>query len=395
MRLLSAPIVSEKGEISGWVVNVNDVTEEAAARDALAFQSLHDNLTGLPNRVLFLDLVARELARRGPREALAVLLIDLDHFHRVNDGLGHNAGDELLLGVARRLSGVLRSDETLARFGGDVFTLLLEDISDVSAAVRVALRVTEALAAPFVVGPDSHETVVSASIGIVLADHKAGAEAVLRDADTAMNRAKTGGRGGYEIFEKEQYVQSLRRLTLEGGLPVVPSIAESCESSTSRCSVSGRGELVGAEALARWEHPTRGMLAPSELIELAEETGLIVPLGEQVTRRALTQLHKWDTAERPLRVPLLAVNFSAVQLSLDLRHRHPRSAGRHQSRPRTALRGDHRDRAHGQHRDDPSLGGRAETPRGSHRDRRLRHRLLLPRLPRGVPAEILKMDRRF
>ena len=314
VRLLAAPIVSEKGETSGWVVNVHDMTDEAAVRDALAFQALHDPPTGLPNRALFLDLVARGLARRGTREGLAVLLIDLDHFHRVNDGLGHNAGDELLLGVARRLSGIIRSDETLARLGGDVFTLLLEDIADVSAAVRVALRVTEALVTPFTVGPDRHETVVTASIGIVLADHKAGAEAVLRDADTAMNRAKTSGRARYEIFEKEQHVQSLRRLTLEGELRRALDRGELRVHYQPLLSLA-RGELVGAEALARWDHPTRGLLAPSEFIELAEETGLIVPLGEQVLRRALSQLHKWDSAERPLRVPVLSVNLSAVQLS--------------------------------------------------------------------------------
>jgi len=314
VRLLSAPIVSDLGVTTGWVLNVHDMTEEAAARDALAFQALHDPLTGLPNKALFLDLVERGLVRRGVSGEVAVLLMDLDNFHRINDSLGHQSGDEVILEVANRLSGTLRADETVARLGGDVFTLLIENITDVSAAVRVALRVTEALSSPFVVGPDRHEAVVSASIGIVVADRKAGAEAALRDADTAMNRAKATGRAHYEVFEKEQYVRSLERLTLEGELRRAIDRGELLLHYQPVFSLS-TDALIGAEALVRWEHPTRGLLAPIEFIPLAEETGLIVPLGEKVTRAALDQLAAWDSPECTLQVPLLAVNFSAVQLA--------------------------------------------------------------------------------
>ena len=243
-----------------------------------------------------------------------MLLLDLDHFQVINDGLGHVAGDAVLEEVARRLSTVVRSGETVARLGGDEFALLLEDVADVAAAVKVARRVMEALGASVMVGADNHEAVVTASIGIVLAGGNAGADDVLRDADTAMNRAKAAGRARYEIFEEEQYRRSLERLTMEGDLRRALVKGEFCLHYQPVVDLR-TGQLAGAEALVRWRHPTRGLLAPMEFVPLAEETGLIVGLGEYVMRAALAQLTAWDADEDGAQVPEVSVNFSAVQLA--------------------------------------------------------------------------------
>jgi diguanylate cyclase (GGDEF)-like protein/PAS domain S-box-containing protein len=239
-RVLSAPIVSETAETSGWVVNVHDVTEEVAAHEALAFQALHGPLTGLPNRALFVDRVAQALAGRDGDGHVAVLLLDLDYFRVINDSLGHLAGDTVLEEVAERLSAVVRSGETVARLGGDEFTLLLEDVPDISAAVKVTRRVTESLSDPFQVGADKHETVVTASIGIVLADRTTSAEEVLRDADTAMNRAKAAGRARYEIFEKEH----LRRALGDSGADAERLCAEVTETVLMADSETTRGSVA-------------------------------------------------------------------------------------------------------------------------------------------------------
>lgn len=314
VRILSAPIAARNASATQWVVNAHDITEEVAGREALAFQALHDPLTSLPNRALFLDRLAQDLVRRDGDTRVAVLMLDLDQFQVVNDSLGHDTGDDLLKEVARRLSGVVRADETVARLGGDEFALVLHNLTDVSAAVKVAKRIMLTLSATFAVGPDRHECVMSASVGIVMPDHGESAESVLRDADTALNRAKAAGRGRFEIFEQEQHLKSLERLKLEGELR---RALDGNELSVYFQPVIDlqTGNLSGAEVLVRWDHPTRGLVPPMDFIPVAEATGLIIPLGMQVTRAALLQLAEWDADADGPKVPLLSVNFSALQMA--------------------------------------------------------------------------------
>ena len=313
VRVLAAPVTAWEGEAPRYVASVQDVTEEVAATEALAFQAMHDHLTGLPNRALFLDRLNVELAnadRSGT--GLAVMFLDLDRFKVINDGLGHQAGDDLLRTVADRLLGVARSGETVARLGGDEFTFILRDIEDANAAAVVAGRILDTLAEPIEMA--GREVVVTGSIGIVLPEPGSQAAALLRDADAAMYRAKEEGRARFEIFDEEQRRTVLRRLTIESEL------RHGIENGELRLHYQPLmsmvdGRVIGAEALVRWEHPTRGLLPPIEFIPVAEETGLIVPLGEWVFRTAAVDCARWDRAHDGPKVECLAINVSARQLA--------------------------------------------------------------------------------
>ncbi|HTZ08560.1 MAG TPA: EAL domain-containing protein [Acidimicrobiales bacterium] len=313
VRVLVAPVTGAGGGLGRFVATVQDVSDEVAATEALAFQALHDHLTGLPNRALFLDRLNLELSgssRSGG--SLAVMFLDLDRFKVINDGLGHQAGDDLLRVVAARLLHVVRSGETVARLGGDEFTFILHGVEGAGAAAVVAQRILDTLASPIEVG--GRDVVVTGSIGIVLPGPDASAVAILRDADAAMYRAKEAGRCRFEIFDEEQRSAVVRRLTIESELRRAIERDELRVHYQPLVSLCGN-EPQGAEALVRWDHPSRGILLPGEFIPVAEESGLIVPLGEWVFRKAASDCASWDRMEDGPDVRRLAVNVSARQLA--------------------------------------------------------------------------------
>lgn len=299
--------------VRGIVVNARDVTEQAAAVRALEQQALHDALTGLPNRVLFRDRLAHALdrAHRQPAQ-VAILFLDLDNFKVVNDSLGHPAGDALLLATARRLEECLRHGDTVARFGGDEFIVLLEDVRNVEEALGLARRLLVCVEGP--VSILGREVQTTASIGVAL--HQGGdqgADDLLRDADTAMYRAKAAGRDRIAVFEPWMNVEALARLELEEELRRAISQQELRVVYQPIVELA-TGRVDRFEALVRWQHPARGLLLPDAFIPLAEETGLVLPLGQWVLAEACQQLRQWR-AWFPDRPTLgLSVNLSVRQV---------------------------------------------------------------------------------
>jgi diguanylate cyclase (GGDEF)-like protein/PAS domain S-box-containing protein len=289
---------------------VENVTERKALEERLEHQAFHDDLTGLPNRTLFMDRLKQALARLERRGGtIAVLFMDLDHFKVVNDSLGHEVGDRLLKEVAGRLEECVRPEDTVARFGGDEFTVLLEGISDVSGAVRVAERISEVLRASV----DLERLLfTSASIGITLGTSPLDLPGdLLRDADLAMYEAKEKGPARYEVYDPLMSRRSARRLKLEGDLRRAFELDEFKVFYQPKMLLK-TGGVVGTEALVRWEHPERGLVPPSEFIPVVEEVGLIVPLGYRVLKRACRQARAWR--ERFSGAPgTMYVNLSARQ----------------------------------------------------------------------------------
>ncbi|MGZ4253699.1 MAG: sensor domain-containing protein [Solirubrobacteraceae bacterium] len=286
--------------------------ERKRAEQALAYQALHDPLTGLPNRALFLDRLQISLANsRRRRGTVAVLFLDIDNFKVINDSLGHRAGDELLSMVATRISAALRPGDTVARFGGDEFVVLAEQISGVQDAVVIAERISSTFNEPFSL--ELGENFVSASIGIALSGSSPeDAEDLIRGADSAMYRAKDRGRGQYEVFDELMHAQMLGRLRTEKDLREALRRDELTLFYQPVVDLPG-GDVVGVEALLRWNHPERGLLEPAEFITLAEENGLILPIGRWVLLEACRQAARWRRA-RPGRPPIsVSVNVSAMQ----------------------------------------------------------------------------------
>jgi diguanylate cyclase (GGDEF)-like protein len=283
---------------------------DARRVDTMLHQALHDALTGLPNRALFTDRIQHALTqgrRRGT--TCGVIFLDLDRFKTVNDSLGHAAGDELLVTVARRIDESLRSADTAARLGGDEFAILLEDLSGVQEAVLVAERLTEALHAPVVV--QGREVLVCASVGIAVGN--VGSSELLRQADVAMYRAKAEGKGRYRVFEESMQADVVERLELEGELQRAIERDEIAVHYQPVIALDGQ-TLAGFEALARWTHPTRGLVPPPQFIPLAEENGSIVTLGRQILRTACRQAARWMD-EFPTDEPrIMSVNLSGRQL---------------------------------------------------------------------------------
>jgi diguanylate cyclase (GGDEF)-like protein len=281
-----------------------------AVNAELQHQATHDALTGLPNRVLFMDRLGREIAH-GERDShrFAVLLLDLDRFKLINDTLGHGAGDLLLSGVARRLSGATREVDTVARTGGDEFLLLIADTRDQSDLGALAGKIGKALCEPFVVnGAEVH---TSASIGIsVYPDDGKDVDSLVAHADEAMYFAKQRGRNSYQFFNKAMSVFSQERLDLENDLRRALSLNQMEVHYQPKSDVA-TGRISSVEALLRWRHPTRGLVSPVEFIPLAEESGLILSIGEWVLRESCRQAREWQKKGVPfLRV---AVNVSPVQ----------------------------------------------------------------------------------
>jgi predicted signal transduction protein with EAL and GGDEF domain len=300
------------------------VVERIHAQEQIAHQATHDALTGLANRVLFRDRLELALARAKRHGSFAALLfLDLDRFKDVNDTFGHSAGDQLLKAVSGRLQSALRAsdtlarfgdeDFTLARFGGDEFVVLCEDLLSEDAAVRIAERVQQALREPFLLGDDEHA--VTASIGIVLAsgvDHDA--ESLLRNADIAMYRAKQRGAGNWEIFDEALRARALERVTTERALRHGIGNGE-LRLHYQPIVTLADGVVRSVEALVRWQHRDRGLLPPGEFIPIAEDSTLILQIGEWVLREACEQVVRWRTLlgdQAPLPV---SINVSARQLA--------------------------------------------------------------------------------
>jgi diguanylate cyclase (GGDEF)-like protein len=303
---------SEQAALLNFADHVSLALTDARTLDAVR-QAFHDTLTGLPNRALFLDRLEHALARaRRGQATLAVLFVDLDRFKLINDTLGHAAGDELLVQAGQRLRATVREVDTPARFGGDEFAILLEDNHDIPDATHVAQRVIDTLQAPFGVG--GREVFVSASVGI--ATSHAGQEdaaELLRNADVAMYRAKHHGSGGYHIFEPGMRVALMERLELEADLQ---RAVEQQEFTLVYQPIMSLKEpaISGFEALVRWSHPTRGLISPMDFIPLAEETGLILPIGRWVLREACQHAARWQR-DHPTDPPRsVSVNLSARQL---------------------------------------------------------------------------------
>jgi diguanylate cyclase (GGDEF)-like protein/PAS domain S-box-containing protein len=299
--------------VQGIVINSRNVTERKVLEEQLTHQAFHDPLTGLANRALFRDRVEQALMR-GQREhqPITVMFLDLDNFKTINDSLGHTEGDLLLATVANRLRDCLRSGDTSARLGGDEFAILLEDCTDASAAIDIAERILEVLESPVLL--QGKEVFVSVSIGISVSSTPEGnVDVLLRNADTAMYRAKSCGKGRYELFEPSMHEAVLNRLEIEAALRQAIERQEFALVYQPIIEFK-TGQMVGIEALIRWHSETHGIIPPNTFIPLAEETGLIVPIGKWVLEQACSQAKRWHELF-PAASPLtITVNLSGRQL---------------------------------------------------------------------------------
>ncbi|HKB79918.1 MAG TPA: EAL domain-containing protein, partial [Thermoanaerobaculia bacterium] len=280
------------------------------AEEQIEFHAYHDVLTQLPNRKLFTDRLGQNLthARRSGK-SLAVMFVDLDHFKEINDRLGHTAGDELLLEMARRLRECVRSDDTVARLGGDEFTIILSELRHPEDAVTVAEKIIQAVQRPVIVGATPID--VSASIGIALYPvDGTDPESLLRNADSAMYRAKESGRNTYQLCTDEMKGRALQRLSVETRLRRAVQDNQLVLHYQPQIGLA-EGEVIGAEALVRWDDPERGLVFPGSFIPVAEESRLILPIGEWVLRTACAQMRAWRDAG--LNLPRVSVNLSARQ----------------------------------------------------------------------------------
>ncbi len=310
--LLGISVLSDAdGRALHTIAQFVDVSAAKEAEEKLVHQALYDQLTGLPNRMLIQDRLTHALEQCGRRsKGVTLLFIDLDHFKVVNDSLGHGAGDVLLVTVAERLQSVIRDGDTAGRFGGDEFVVVCEDQVEQERALMLADRLATSLAVPFWVA--GREMTISASIGIAFATgpHLA-AQDLLRNADAAMYRAKELGRGRPVIFDEAMRVRAISRLTIETELRRGLERDEVVVRYQPQVELES-GRLVGFEALARWQHPERGLLGPDEFIGVAEDTGLVVPLGRHVLEAACHEGARWVATHPHL---VVSVNVSARQLA--------------------------------------------------------------------------------
>jgi len=327
-RLTVSLIRDNSNETQLAIATIENITERKRVEHKLQHNALHDVLTNLPNRALFLQRLETALeptqrsagatsggalpqAQRQAGYLFAVLFLDLDRFKNINDSLGHLVGDCLLIAIAQKLVAILRPEDTVARLGGDEFAILLEDIKNVSDATRIAERIQQQLSLPL--NLDGHEVFTTVSIGIALSTHGySNAEEILRDADTAMYRAKGLGKARYEIFNKAMHERVFTVLQLENDLRRALDYQEFQLHYQPIVSLE-TSRITGLEALVRWQHPQRGMISPAEFIPVAEETGLILPLGDWVLRTACRQMHQWQR-QSPAILPLTVnVNISSRQ----------------------------------------------------------------------------------
>ena len=299
-----------EGRVVRMVGSQTDITARKVAEQQLVYDAFHDGLTGLANRALLLDRMAVAMAarKRGSGQPFGLLFIDLDRFKTVNDSLGHVVGDRLLVAMARQLEGLVRPGDTVARLGGDEFAVLVNNVRDVADAVHVAERIQASAAKPFSI--QGQEVFINTSIGIALSAEAApDPEGMLRDADLAMYRAKEAGRGRYEVFDLELHRAALRLLKLETELRRAVAAGDFVMHYQPIIALD-HGKIVGFEGLVRWRHAERGLIPPARFIAVAEETGLIAPLGWFVLDQACAQAAIWQRkfpADPPL---FMSVNVS-------------------------------------------------------------------------------------
>jgi diguanylate cyclase (GGDEF)-like protein/PAS domain S-box-containing protein len=299
------------GRFVGTYGVAKDVSDRKKAEETINYQAYHDLLTGLPNRILFKDRLSLAMAQaKRNSEMLVVMLLDLDRFKVVNDTLGHVIGDELLLSVGGRLRGCLREGDTLARLGGDEFTLLLPQVMGIEDAEQIAKKIISELERPFYI--DNNELFISVSIGISLYPNDGETiDSLVKNADIAMYHTKSRSKNNYQFYSQSMNASFSERLSLENSMRKALERDEFRVFYQPQLNIRS-GRIVGMEALIRWQHPSRGLLLPSDFIALAEETGLIVPIGEWATRTACIQTKAWLNAGIP---PVrLAVNLSAQQI---------------------------------------------------------------------------------
>ena len=290
-----------------------DISELKAAQDELVLLAHHDRLTGLPNRERFVQELQGSLRRNreNPDSHFAVLFFDFDRFKNVNDSLGHHVGDALLVSIAERFRAELRQNDIAARFGGDEFVILLNDTAGVSETRLAADRLLAALASPHTLG--HHSVVSTASIGVVTdgLGHQNAAD-VLRDADAAMYKAKAAGKNNHRFFDQQMHDVAVEQLRIENDLRA--GLDDQLEVYYQPIVTLSDGRPAGFEALVRWNHPERGLITPDRFIPLAEETGLIIPLGARVLREACNQLAHWDSTLILGIRPTMSINCSKRQL---------------------------------------------------------------------------------
>jgi diguanylate cyclase (GGDEF)-like protein/PAS domain S-box-containing protein len=295
------------------IFQIQDITHRKRAEQQLVHEALHDALTGLPNRAWFMEQlqVSLDLVHSQKDRLFAVLFLDLDRFKLINDSIGHMVGDQLLIGIANRLSHCVRPGDKVARLGGDEFTILLDDIRSVSEATEVADRIQKHLSKPFNVG--GYETFTTVSIGIALSnpDYKR-PEDFLRDADTAMYQAKSLGKARHVIFDKGMHARAVNLLQLETDLRRAIDRGEFFIEYQPIVELRS-GRLTGFEALVRWQHPERGSVFPDRFIAVAEETGFIVQIGQWVLLEACLQMQRWNEKHSPLTPLSISVNLSGRQ----------------------------------------------------------------------------------
>ena len=382
-RRKNSSLISKSSQLAAIAIEQRQLT------DKLAYQAQHDTLTGLPNRALFEDRLHRALAQARRQGWLAaVLFVDLDRFKQINDTLGHSVGDALLQQVARRLEGCIRRTDTLARMGGDEFTVLLTELHDQQYVLTVAQKLLDALQAPFQV--DSYELFVTASIGISVYPRDGKDAATLqRNADSAMYRAKNQGRNNFQAFCPEINATALESLEIENALRRALENDEFQLRYQPQVSIDG--SLTGLEALLVWNHPKLGIISPRQFIPVAEECGLIIPIGSWVLKQACTQAAEWRRAGFP---PVkVAVNVSVIQFMrarlCRRRSRHPQGDG---VRTRLTRVGTDRGRGHARRRGVQSSDEATALSRCEPGHRRLRHGLLLVELS-AQPAHRHSQDR--
>jgi diguanylate cyclase (GGDEF)-like protein/PAS domain S-box-containing protein len=307
------PLKDDSGAITHFIATGKDITERVRVQERLTHLAYHDALTDLPNRVLFMERLAQALARaRWHGRVVAVLFLDLDRFKYINDTMGHEAGDRFLQVMAQRLQGCLRDGDTMARLGGDEFAILLEDIAKAEDVAPLAEKILQAFALPFMFWGREYCLTVSIGISLYPSD-AADAATLLRNADIAMYRAKELGRNGYQFYSAEMSALALERITLEADLRRALERGEFELEYQPQVDL-GSGVVCGAEVLLRWRHPRHGPLLPHRFVTIAEEAGLIEPIGEWVLRAALEQGRRWREAGWRQR---LAINVSGRQLDDD------------------------------------------------------------------------------